>query len=137
MSRAKGRREPFNSAQAADRLGYARKCHELGVLGGDDPDDVYASKVAVSLYVLAGIAAADAICGVRIGERWRGEDHRGALIVLDEAVPREELGKLLGALLDLKDKAQYSPALIRAAEEIKARRVSEQLIRHAAAVLRR
>lgn len=137
MSRAKGRREPFNSAQAVDRLGYARKCHDLGVLGGDDPDDAYASKVAVSLYVLAGIAAADAICGVRIGERWRGEDHRSAVILLDEAVPREELGRLLGALLDLKDNAQYSPALIRAAEEIKARRVSEQLIGQAAAALRR
>lgn len=136
MSRARGRREPFNKAQATARLGYARKCHELGALGGDDPDDAYAVKVAVTLYVLSGIASADAICGARIGERWRGEDHRSAVIVLDEAVPRGDLGKLLASLLDLKDKAQYSPALVRAAEETRARRVSEQLIAHAAAVLR-
>lgn len=136
MSRAKGRRELFNKAQATARLGYARKCYELGVLGGEEPEDTYAAKVAVTLYVLAGIASADAICGMRIGERWRGEDHRGAVILLDEAVPKQQLGKLLASLLDLKDKAQYSPALIRAAEETRARRVSEQLIAHAATALR-
>lgn len=79
MSRSgRGRTQPFNRSQGRERLEYARRCHEAAELVGSDDTDSYAAKVAVSLYVLAGIAASDAICGVSVGERWRGEDHRGA-----------------------------------------------------------
>jgi hypothetical protein len=45
------------------------------------------ANVAAGLAVLAGVAASDAICCVRLGKRHRGEDHRGAATLLAEAVP--------------------------------------------------
>jgi len=41
--------------------------------------------VAAGNAVLAGIAASDAICCVRLGCRHRGEDHRGATELLKTA----------------------------------------------------
>lgn len=82
MSRSsRGRTEAFHRAQGRQRLDYACKCHEAGHLVGSDLADTYAAKVAVSLYVLAGISASDAIGAGAIGERWRGEDHAGAIAV--------------------------------------------------------
>ena len=64
MSRAgRSGTQPFTRTQARQRLSYGRKCFDVAELIGDDPDDDWAPKVAVSLNVLAGIAAADAITG--------------------------------------------------------------------------
>lgn len=90
----------------------------------------------MSLHVLAGIAAAHAITGARQGERWRGADHRGAIGPLDEVTGTREAGKALSDLLDLKDKAQYSPHLVTAAEERQATRRARQLLDKAAEALR-
>lgn len=45
----------------------------------------------VSLYVLAGVAASDAICGARLGEYAQGENHADALAVLKRADPTQRL----------------------------------------------
>lgn len=129
MSRSsRGRTEAFNRAQGRQRLNYARKCHEAGELVGSDVDDTYAAKVAVSLYVLAGISAADAIGAGAVGERWRGEDHAGAIGFLRSAIPDDKPSKHLTTLLDLKDTAHYSTALINADARKKAERASASLI---------
>lgn len=131
----RGRTEAFNRAQGQQRLDYSRKCHEAAELVGSDVEDTYAAKVAVSLYVLAGISAADAIGAAAVGERWRGEDHAGAIGFIRGAVPDDKPSKHLSTLLDLKDTAHYSTALINAAEQRKAERASAALIEVARSVL--
>jgi hypothetical protein len=137
MSRAgKSGLQPCTRTQARQRLDYGRKCFDVADLIGEDPDDDWAPKVAVSLHVLAGIAAADAITGALQGERWRGADHRGAIALLGEVTGSRDAGKALSDLLDLKDKAQYSPHLVSAAEEKQATRRAAHLIERAAEALR-
>lgn len=136
MSRSsRGRTEAFNRAQGRQRLDYARKCHEAAELVGSDLDDTYAGKVAVSLYILAGISSADAIGAGAVGERWRGEDHGGAIGFLRGAVPGDRPSKHLSTLLDLKDTAHYSTALINIEQQKKAARASAALIETARSLL--
>jgi hypothetical protein len=69
--------------------------------------------VAAGLAVLAGIAASDAICCVRLGCRHRGDNHRGAADLLRDATKDgAELAKALLRLLDLKDAAHYGVMVI-------------------------
>ena len=71
------------------------------------------ANVTTGLAVLAGIAAADAICCVRLGKRHRGEDHRGATALLRGATPDgAKLATTLTRLLDVKDTAHYGVRLI-------------------------
>lgn len=136
MSRSsRGRTEAFNRAQGRQRLDFARRCHEAADLVGSDSDDPYAAKVAVSLYVLAGISASDAVGAGAVGERWRGEDHGGAIRFLRTAVPDDRPSKHLSTLLDLKDIAHYSTALITAEAQRRAARASSALIEKARSVL--
>jgi hypothetical protein len=69
--------------------------------------------VAAGDAVLAGIAASDAICCVRLGYRHRGDDHRGAADLLETAVPDgARLATTLARLLDLKDEAHYGVMVV-------------------------
>jgi hypothetical protein len=89
------------------------------------------SNVAAGLAVLAGIAASDAICCARLGRHHRGDDHRGAAGLLEQAVPDgSKLATSLGRLLDVKDSAHYGVSLMetRAADNATrwARRLAER-----------
>lgn len=129
MSRSShGRTEAFNRAQGRQRLDFARKSHEAAELVGSDLDDTYAAKIAVSLNVLAGISAADAIGAAAVGERWRDEDHGGAIGFLRSVTPDTAPSKHLATLLDLKDAAHYSTALTHTDTQKKAERASSALI---------
>lgn len=137
MSRAgKSGVQSFTRTQARQRLNYGQKCFEVADLISGDPDDDWTPKVAVSLHVLAGIAAADAITGALQGERWRGSHHRGAIELLEAVTGEKDAGRALSDLLDLKDKAQYSPHLVSVSEEKQATRRARQLLDKAAAALR-
>lgn len=71
------------------------------------------TNVAVSNAVLAGIAAADAICGHRLGEAAKGEAHDEAARVLAEAGPDvQQPVNDLRRLLGLKTNSQYSPLVL-------------------------
>jgi hypothetical protein len=66
------------------------------------------SGVAAGNAVLAGIAAADAICGKGLKKCFRGEDHRQAAELLEESFfDGPKCKKNLLRLLDLKDAAHY------------------------------
>jgi hypothetical protein len=69
--------------------------------------------VSAALAVLAGIAASDAICATRLRRIHRGQDHRSASTLLEQATPD---GKKLAAtfvrLIDLKDQAHYGVLII-------------------------
>lgn len=65
---------------------------------------------ATSLAVHAGINAADAICGARLGHRAAGDDHEQVLTLLRLAGPDgSKVEKELRRLLPLKTKAEYEP----------------------------
>lgn len=71
--------------------------------------------VAAGLAVLAGIAAADAICGLRLGQWHRGQDHARAVDLLSQvALEDSTLPAKLRRLLAEKDAAHYSPSLVTA-----------------------
>jgi hypothetical protein len=65
---------------------------------------------ATSLAIHAAINAADAVCGVRLGERAAGPDHDQVLVLLKKAgKDGAEVEKDLRRLLPLKTKAEYDP----------------------------
>ena len=71
------------------------------------------SNVAAGLAVLAGIAASDAVCCMRLRSRHRGSDHRGAISLLEEATPDgKDVAASLTRLLNVKDTAHYGVSLI-------------------------
>jgi hypothetical protein len=62
--------------------------------------------VAAGVAVLAGIAAADAMCAKRLQLIHRGDDHRAAAELLSQATPDgPKLAATFKRLIDLKDEA--------------------------------
>ena len=100
------RTKPVSGAQVR---AYAGKAEEY--------PDAAASEIeagryiaATSLAIHAGINAADAVCGARLGERAAGEDHDQVLTLLRQAGPDgTKVEKELRRLLPLKTKAEYEP----------------------------
>jgi hypothetical protein len=69
--------------------------------------------VSAALAVLAGIAAADAVCGFALGSWSRGRDHAEAIALLGEVSLRDAaLPSKMRRLLSEKDAAHYSPNLV-------------------------
>lgn len=90
------------------RLAQARDYLELAELALEEKPQAAAGNA-----VLAAIAAADAICCFRLGQRSRGQDHREALSML-ATVPDggRQMAADLRRLLDIKDAAHYSATLM-------------------------
>lgn len=93
-------------------------------------------RVAVSSFVLAGIAAGDVICGVSLGERASGSNHSDGVDLLkkvnDGATHRRHLQTLIG----FKTKAQYAAATIGPPAILQAERAATALVQAAQAALR-
>ena len=52
--------------------------------------------------------ASDAICARGLGEIYRGQDHRAASTLLEQATPDgKKLAATFARLIDLKDQAHY------------------------------
>jgi hypothetical protein len=100
------RTRPITKAQIRS---YAGKAQEFA--------DAAASEFAAgrfiaasSLAVHAGINAADAVCGARIGQRAAGDDHSQVLVLLGQAGrDGAEIERELRRLLPLKTTAEYEP----------------------------
>lgn len=89
------------------RAEAARKFLEVAeMVAGEDDTPAY-RQVSASLAVLAGIAAADAICGHVLQKRSRAQDHRQAVDLLRTVRGAGPAVKALDKLLDIKDAAQY------------------------------
>ena len=78
------------------------------------------------LLVMAGIAAADAICCASLGRRSTGSDHRDAVAEL-ERVPLQG-DQLARALLGSKHAASYTEASVGPAEVTGADRAARRLV---------
>jgi len=93
---------------------------------------------ATSLAIHAGINAADAVTGMRLGQRAGGQDHDEALVFLRSAGPDGiTVAKELARLLAMKTRAEYEPDDIPKSDASKAveraRRIVEVARRIAAA----
>lgn len=90
-----------------------------------------AAAVATGNAVLAGIAAADAICGIVSGERYRGPDHRAAADHLERVTGDRTLARSLRELVDLKDAGHYGISNVTRANAKKALRRADRLVAEA------
>ena len=77
-----------SAADARIRLKTAQAYLEVAGAVLDERTAEEYRNVAAGAAILAGIAAADAICGLRLGRLHRGDDHRGAIDLLRAIVLR-------------------------------------------------
>lgn len=86
--------------------------------------------------MLAGIAAADALCCKGLGRRSRGDDHRQAAELLATVSPAgNELKNKLSRLLDLKDEAHYGFGDVSRTKALSALRLASSLVASADALV--
>lgn len=98
---------------------FAESEHEVG--------DAY-----VTLCVHAGVAAADVLCCIALGEHAQGDDHNEALALLARVRPNgAELAKSLRPLLGMKTRAGYSHRSVPSDDRKRAQRHAERLVRAA------
>ena len=99
---------PAGAAEARARLRAAQAFLEVAELVLDEPGREEFANVSAGLSVLAGIAAADAICARGLGEIHRGQRHPDAAALVERAVPDgAKLAATFLRLIDLKDTAHY------------------------------
>lgn len=126
------RRAPCGAAEGRSRQRTARAYLEVATLVLDERDRDEYLNVSAGLSVLAGIAASDSICCVRLRFRHRGDDHRGAADLLRSATPDgRELSATLLRLLDLNDEAHYGIMLVSARKAHDALRWATRLVERA------
>lgn len=95
--------------QAKNRLDVAKQYQELAHLKSDE-DTGAARNAAAGNAVLAGIAAADAICCIRLGERSSSSDHSEAIAFL--ARVDKKLAQHLATLIGDKPTSHYGDTFI-------------------------
>lgn len=112
------------------RAGRLHKAREFldAARKADDPE--YAD-ATVTLLVHAGIAAADVLCCVVLGEYAQGESHADAIALLERV--SQPLAKDLRLLLSLKSSAAYSARPTSGDEVKRATRAASRLVEAAAA----
>jgi hypothetical protein len=132
MARATGRTIPCTPVEARRRLEMARSALTIAEVAatGTAPGD---TNTAVSNAVMAGIAAADAITGLALGERSRSQSHAAAVDLLARVAPDgRTLARDLQRLLTIKDDAQYSDRMLKPAQATTAIRQATTLVNAAA-----
>lgn len=109
MAAARGTRtQPCGPAEARVRSAQARNFLDTAELITGEDDDLATPGTVAALAVLAGIAAADALCCMNLGRRCRGQDHREATRLVEQVEPDgRALSRALARLLEIKDGAHY------------------------------
>ena len=121
------RTKPCDPTIKAGRLTKAARFADAAHLVldlADEADDV--ADAFVTLAVHAGIAAADVICGARLGVYHQGENHNDAVDLLattDKAAAGE-----LRALLGMKTRAGYSWQPVSGQDRVRAERAMDALV---------
>lgn len=127
-----GRVRTATAQDARVRLRSARAYAEVADLVLVEHRRVEMPGVAAGLAVLAGIAAADAICARRLGQIHRGDDHRAASDLLRQATPDgKKLAATFQRLIDMKDEAHYGITVVSAQRARSALRWAQQLVTRA------
>jgi hypothetical protein len=115
------RTRPSSEAIRRGRLKKATQFFDAATVIDDEMSDA-----AITLLVSAGIAAADVICGTRLGKYAAGENHNEAVALLRQAEPGIE--RYLRTLLNVKSKVAYTHRSASSEECKKSRRAAEALI---------
>jgi hypothetical protein len=89
-------------------------------------DEATISDAYTTLAIHAGIAAADVICCIRLGQHARGDDHDEAIALLAQA--DRDRAKDLATLLRMKTRAGYSHEPTSRTDRQRARRAASRLI---------
>ncbi|MDO7883476.1 hypothetical protein [Antiquaquibacter soli] len=113
------------------RASQARAFLQAARVTSDFSDEVSveaAANVIATNAVLAGIAAADAICGRALGVRSSSSQHSDALAILRRAHGGEAAAGHLRALLSLKNDASYEPLMITSVKAAAAIQHAERLV---------
>lgn len=119
----------------ADRNGRMKKAEDFWLVAGmildlaDDEEGDLADPY-ITMVVHAGIAAADVICCVRLGEHSNSTSHSDAVKLLNGTVDKD-ISKHLGTLLGMKSRSGYSSSLSTRQDCVKAGRAAEALINRA------
>jgi len=127
---ARSKYSDCSASQAKTRLEHAELYLDVARLVIADETGSEAT-VATGNAVLAGIAAADAICCAAIGKRYRGAEHREAAGFLERVTGDRKLGQALRDLADYKDGAHYGLSNVRTQRAKAATRRAETLVRAA------
>jgi len=109
MATKRGNVTTCGRVQAKNRLDVAKQYQTLAHLKSDE-DIGAARNAAAGNAVLAGIAAADAICCLRLGERSSSSDHSGAISLL--AKVDKKLAQHLATLIGDKSTSHYGDTFI-------------------------
>lgn len=105
---ARQRTAAVGGAEARTRLRAAQAYLQVAELVLDEQGRDEFLNVSAGLAVLAGVAASDAICAARLGQISRGQDHRDAANLLEQAVTGgRALAQTFLRLIDMKDEAHY------------------------------
>lgn len=108
MSPQEPRSQAMTAADVRSRTARAHQYLEVAEVACGDGDDREYREAAAALAVLAGIAAADAICGHVLGRCARGQEHRQAVDLLSQVKASGRTGSIaLRKLLDAKDSVHY------------------------------
>ncbi|HSR94435.1 MAG TPA: hypothetical protein VLK56_06170 [Solirubrobacterales bacterium] len=138
MAQRRKRTQTCGTAQARQRLAHARSFLEVAELAADvtDPSLEYGS-VAVSVAILAGIAAADAACCQELGRRSRSDDHHDAEALLQQITPGgKQAASQLRQLIDVKDTAHYGFISVTTPQLKRSLRQAQQLVEFAEGIVR-
>ena len=125
---------PCDDSVADGRMKKSNEFLRVAEDASELADDGASRDAVVSLYVLAGIAAADVICCRTLREYSMGsESHTEAIRVLEKVKQPDgrELSKSLQRLLDVKTKAAYAHRSVNASEFTRAQRAAEKLVQAA------
>ena len=127
-----GRVSACSPAEGRTRLDQARAFLEVAELVlGETEEGLATPQVAAALAVLAGIAASDAACCLRLGQRPRGQDHRQAVELLATVRPGgPDMARDLRRLLEMKDLAHYAATMVSAARAQQAVEWARRLYGH-------
>lgn len=124
------RTTPCDASRRAGRLAKARQFIDAADTVATLDDDNRFNDVLITLYVHAGIAAADVICCSKLGKHARGESHDEAVRLLGRA--DATAAKHLGVLLKMKTRSGYSSLASTQNERTRAHRAAESLMSAAA-----
>ena len=111
--------------EALSRTDIAERYLSVAELSGEDEADA-SHNVAVGNAILAGIAASDALCCLRLGRRSRSQDHRAAVSLLGQI--DSKLAQDLEKLLQLKDNAHYGDSFVNSRQLTTAIRAAQGLV---------
>lgn len=124
----------FRTVQAdarvrAGRLAKARQFLQVADDARELAEDRSVADAAVTLYIHAGIAAADAICAAALQRHAKGENHQQAVSLL-ASVDREASTRLR-LLLGLKTRAGYGHDPVSQQNLVQAARAAQALVERA------